>query len=198
MGRSKIRRAGGGPPPTARPFAPLVSPQATEGLLFEPLTDRADDARRLFSFAGAWAPPPSKGDVAWGASVRAEGDQKLIGALLLERKSAAGMLYGPVVILTPGASWDPIEIAARLLASLVAHATASGVETLFARPQGLDRVWVRFGFIPVPEADLPRAFKGRPGIGLFAWRGGTALWSTRKPQTENDPLTFSPLPRGER
>jgi hypothetical protein len=58
------------------------------------------------------------------------------------------------------------------------------VETLFARPQGVDRVWVRFGFIPVPEVDLPRAFKDRPGAGLFAWRGGTALWSTRKPPAD--------------
>jgi hypothetical protein len=96
---------------------------------------------------------------------------------------AAGMLYGPVVVLTAGAGWKPIEVAA----GLVAQATGSGVETLFARPQGLDRVWVRFGFIPVPAADLPPAFKGRPGTGLFAWRGGTALWSTRKPPGELSP-----------
>ncbi|MBI2152596.1 MAG: hypothetical protein HYV92_04940 [Candidatus Rokubacteria bacterium] len=166
--------------------------------MFEPLTERADEARRLFSYAGAWAPPPSKGEVAWGAFVGQEADRKLIGALLLERKGAAGILYGPVVVHTRGASSDPLEIAARLLAALVAQATGSGVETLFARPQGLDRVWVRFGFIPVPEADLPQAFKGRPGTGLFAWRGGTALWSTRKRQTENDPLTPPSPPQGAR
>jgi hypothetical protein len=39
-------------------------------------------------------------------------------------------------------------------------------------------VWVREGFIPVPEAELPRELQGRPGLGLFGWRGGTALWST--------------------
>ena len=44
-------------------------------------------------------------------------------------------------------------------------------------PGGLDRVWVRLGFIPVPEAELPEALRGRPGIGLFGWRGGSALWS---------------------
>jgi N-acetylglutamate synthase-like GNAT family acetyltransferase len=108
----------------------------------------------------------------------------MIAALLLEKKGAAGMLHGPVVVPTAEASWEPIEIAGRLLAALMPQATGSGVETLFARPQGLDRVWVRFGFIPVPEADLPRAFKGRPGSGLYAWRGGTALWSTRKPQAD--------------
>lgn len=198
MRRSRTRRAGGGPTPTAPPLAPLASPPATEGVAFEPLTERADEARRLFTYAGAWAPPPSKGEVAWGAFVGQEADRKLIGALLLERKGAAGILYGPVVVHTPGASSDPLEIAARLLAALVAQATGSGVETLFARPQGLDRVWVRFGFIPVPEADLPQAFKGRPGTGLFAWRGGTALWSTRKRQTENDPRTPPSPPQGAR
>jgi len=24
---------------------------------------------------------------------------------------------------------------------------------------------------------LPKALRGRPGVGLFGWRGGTALWS---------------------
>ncbi|MFZ1059865.1 MAG: hypothetical protein WAP47_11830, partial [Candidatus Rokuibacteriota bacterium] len=105
-----------------------------------------------------------------------------------------GMLHGPVVVPTAGASWEPVEMAARLLAALMPHATGTGIETLFARPQGLDRVWIRFGFIPVPEADLPRAFKGRPGSGLFAWRGGTALWSTRKPPGSEEDVA----PSGER
>ena len=60
------------------------------------------------------------------------------------------------------------------------HASASGVVTLFARPQSLDRVWVRFGFIPVPESTLPPDLAGRPGAGLYAWRGGTALWTLRE------------------
>ena len=187
MGRSKTPRAARVPAATARvrapaapPFTPLVSPPDPEGVVFESLTDRIDEARRLFSYVGAWAPPPAAGEVAWGAWV-GETERTLIGALLLEKKGAAGMLHGPVVVPTAGASWEPVEMAARLLAALMPHATGTGIETLFARPQGLDRVWIRFGFIPVPEADLPRAFKGRPGSGLFAWRGGTALWSTRKP-----------------
>lgn len=103
----------------------------------------------------------------------------MVGALLVERSGAAGMIHGPVVVEAA----DPLEVAAQLLDSALPHATAAGAETLFARPQGLDRLWVRFGFIPVPEADLPPAFKKRPGAGLFAWRGGSALWSSRKPDT---------------
>jgi hypothetical protein len=144
-------------------------------VLVEPLGP-PDELRRLFDFAGAWAPPPSPGEAAWGA--RLEG--RLIGGILLERRGAAGLLHGPVVVLGQEGG-DPLEIAARLVATLLSQA---GVETLFARPQGLDRVWVRFGFIPVPEADLPPALKGRPGSGLFAWRGGTALWSSRRREAE--------------
>jgi len=54
------------------------------------------------------------------------------------------------------------------------------VETIFTRPIGLDRVWVRLGFIPVPETTLPSALSGRAGAGLYAWRGGTALWTLRE------------------
>ncbi len=91
------------------------------------------------------------------------------------------MIHGPVVV----ESEEPLEVAARLLAAALPHVTAQRVETLFARPQGLDRVWVRFGFIPVPEADLPPPLKGRPGSGLYAWRGGSALWSARKLNTSD-------------
>jgi hypothetical protein len=45
-------------------------------------------------------------------------------------------------------------------------------------------VWVRFGFIPLPESSLPPALAGRPGVGLFAWRGGSALWSLRETVAE--------------
>jgi len=161
----------------------LVSPGAIEGVVLETLTERANEARRLFDYVGAWAPPPSKGELAWGARTGKDADQRLIGAVLLERKGAAGMVFGPVVVLAPeGPATDPVEIASLLIGTLLPQATALGVETLFARPQGLDRVWVRFGFIPVPEAELLSSFKGRPGAGLFAWRGGTALWSARKPE----------------
>jgi hypothetical protein len=80
---------------------------------------------------------------------------------------------------TTVAADDALEIAEQLVAAAIDLATARGVQTLFTRPQGLDRVWVRFGFIPVPEVGLPAGLRGRPGAGLFAYRGGSALWSLR-------------------
>jgi hypothetical protein len=75
---------------------------------------------------------------------------------------------------------NPIDVAAQLVAAALDHATALGARTIYVRPQGLDRVWVRFGFIPVPEVALPPALAGRPGVGLYAWRGGSALWTLRE------------------
>ena len=154
-----------------------------EGLDYRPLPAPGADARELFGFVGAWAPPASAVDVGWGAWNGPE----IVAALLLERAGAAAMLHGPVVMAPP--SFDPddiLEVAARLCADVLCHAQSRGIETVFTRPQGLDRVWVRAGFIPVPEASLPAALRGRPGLGLFAWRGGSALWSAagRSPARE--------------
>jgi hypothetical protein len=102
-----------------------------------------------------------------------------VGALAAERHQATAMLHGPVVMTEDGPD-DPLEAAGQLLAAALDHAGALGVATLYARPQGLDRVWVRFGFIPVPEVALPAALAGRPGAGLYAWRGGSALWTLRE------------------
>jgi hypothetical protein len=76
------------------------------------------------------------------------------------------------------AAAEAIDVAARLLADALEDAGTRGIDTVFTRPQGLDPVWVRLGFIPVPEVELPRGLRGRPGVGLFAWRGGSALWSS--------------------
>jgi len=103
---------------------------------------------------------------------------QMVAALLLERAGAAAMFHGPVVVAPP--SFEPedaIEVAARLVAEGLGYASGQGIETVFARPQGVDRVWVRAGFFPLPEASLPAPLQGRPGLGLFAWRGGSALWS---------------------
>ncbi len=182
MGRSKPSRAGTRAAPVPAPHPPAAS-RAPEGVRLGPLDGETEDARRLFSYAGAGMPAASPGEFGWGAWI-GEGSEgrRLIGAVLLESTGATGFVHGPVVVVDPGLPQEvePVEIAAHLLAALVPHATASGIDTLFARPQGLDRVWVRFGFIPVPEADLPAAFRRRPGTGLFAWRGGTALWSSRR------------------
>ena len=143
-------------------------------LTFRPLAEPGDEAQRLFGFVGAWAPPATDVATGWGAW---EGDT-LVGAALLERAEGAAMLHGPAITAPPGT--DPestLDAAADLAALALAWTEEAKVETLFARPQGLDRVWVRLGFIPVPEAELPEALRGRPGIGLFGWRGGSALWS---------------------
>jgi hypothetical protein len=174
----------------------LARSSAWEGLTYRPIgmPDRA--VRDLFGFVGAWAPPDSTVDFGWSGWA---GD-RLIGAVLLEKSGSAGMLHGPVVVAPgaaepggpPGALPSPagappgagdvpageaLEVAAQLLTETLAHAGTRGIDTLFTRPQGLDPVWVRLGFIPVPEVELPRGLRGRPGLGLFAWRGGTALWS---------------------
>ena len=145
-----------------------------EGLAYRPLASPGTDARELFAFVGAWAPPGPAVEMGWGAW---DGPQ-VVAALLLERAGASAMFHGPVVVAPP--SFEPddaLEVAARLCADGLADATARGVETVFTRPQGFDRAWIRAGFIPVPEASLPEGLRGRPGLGLFAWRGGTALWS---------------------
>ena len=144
------------------------------GLAFRPLDDPGREARGLFGFVGAWAPPAADVAAGWGAW---EGET-LVGAALLERAGGAAMLHGPAISAPPGADAEPaLDAAAGLVALALASMEATKAETIFARPQGLDRVWVRLGFIPVPEAELPEPLRGRPGVGLFGWRGGSALWS---------------------
>jgi hypothetical protein len=157
-----------------------------EGLAYRPLPAPWAEAGELFRFAGAWVPPGSELEAGWGAW---EGTV-LVAALLVERGGGAVFLHGPVVVAPP--AFEPegaVETAARLVALALEHAESRGVETVFTRPQGLDRVWVRAGFIPVPEVALPPALRGRPGAGLFAWRGGSALWSAagRGPTRESRP-----------
>jgi hypothetical protein len=145
-------------------------------LAYRPLTAPWEAALELFRFAGAWAPPPEDVVAGWGAW----DPERLLGALLMERAGAAAMLHGPVVVAPPDMpAEDVLAVAGDLTAGALTHAGSVGIETIFARPQSLDRVWVRAGFIPLPEAELPRALRGRPGLGLFGWRGGTALWSGR-------------------
>ena len=168
--------------PSSRPsLASATVPRVWQGVGYRPLPDVAA-ARPLFDFA---AVPWPDGDIAfgWGAW-RATGTaapqgaaERLVGAVVAETNGRATMLHGPVVIDDDGA----VEIAAQLVAVVLDHAAAAGAETIFTRPQGLDRVWVRFGFIPVPESTLPRGLAGRPGSGLYAWRGGSALWTFREP-----------------
>jgi N-acetylglutamate synthase-like GNAT family acetyltransferase len=105
-----------------------------------------------------------------------------MGGLVAERDGDAAMIAGPVVVAdaTAAVGVDGLEVAAQLVAAALDHARALGIRTVYARPQGLDRIWVRFGFIPLPESTLPPGLAGRPGAGLFAWRGGSALWTLRE------------------
>jgi hypothetical protein len=152
----------------------LVRSKDWDSLDFRALAEPGRDAREIFGFVGAWAPPVADVATGWGAW----NGETLVGAVLLERAGGAAMLHGPVITVPPGADPEPaVDAAADLVSRALASTEAEKIETIFARPQGLDRVWVRLGFIPVPEAELPEALRGRPGIGLFGWRGGSALWS---------------------
>ena len=128
---------------------------------------------------------------AWGAFAPAPGGETLMGALVAERAATTAMLYLVVGrVERPGRETseiqnkdivaNPLEIAAQLVAAAIDHACALGVKTIYARPQGLDRVWIRYGFMPVPEVALPAALAGRAGVGLYAWRGNSALWTLRE------------------
>ncbi len=154
------------------------------GLAFRPLPAPWTEARALFRFVGAWAPPDPGVEGAWGASDGAA----LVAAAFLERAERAAFLHGPAVVAP--ADFEPddaVETAARLVSSVLEHAQERGIETVFTRPQALERVWVRAGFVPVPEASLPSPLRGRPGTGLFAWRGGSAVWSGAGRGTTREP-----------
>ena len=186
--RSSSGRAGGRrpaapgstpPPDEASPAPSLASatlPRVWQDVGYRPLADVAR-ARALFDFAAVSWPEPVA--FAWGAFLADAGGERLIGALAAERHATTAMVFGPVIDSRETIP-DPLETASQLVAAAIDHATALGAATLYTRPQGLDRVWVRFGFIPVPEVALPPSLAGRPGAGLYAWRGGSALWSLRE------------------
>jgi len=152
----------------------LARSNAWRELQYRALATPWDPALELFRFAGAWAPSREQIEWAWGAW----DGERLSAALLIERTDASAMVHGPVVVAPSEASPESaLEAASEMLAAVLQHAADQGIDTVFTRPQGLDRIWVRHGFIPVPEAELPAGLRGRPGVGLFGWRGGTALWS---------------------
>jgi hypothetical protein len=152
-----------------------VRPRIWQALDLRPLAD-ATQARPLFDFAAMPCPEPAAVAFGWGA-VSADG--ALVAALVAERAGRAVLLHGPIVKFDGAVPFDPLDLASQLVAAALEHATALGADTAFTRPHGLDRVWIRFGFIPVPESALPAAFAGREGVGLYGWRGGSALWSFR-------------------
>lgn len=145
--------------------------RAWQGLVLRPLEDPGE-ARSLFDFAAFPWPPTGNPLLAWGAF---EPAGALGGAVVAETPGRVALLHGPVVVTER----EALELANQLIGAIVDHVTAAGAHTIFARPQGLDRLWVRFGFIPVPEGTLPAALTSRGSDGLYAWRGGSAVWSLR-------------------
>jgi hypothetical protein len=192
LGRSRSRRATPdlqpSSPETGRPsalsLASATLPRVWQGIGYRPLPDAAA-ARPLFDFAAVSWPPAPDIELAWGAFTAGARGETLVGALVGERSRTDALLHGPVVRTDSAAPDDPLEVAAQLVGATLDHATALGVITLFARPGGLDRVWVRFGFVPVPEVTLPGPLSGRPGVGFYAWRGGSALWTLREARPNN-------------
>jgi hypothetical protein len=146
--------------------APIVpEPRIWQGVVYRPCQGGAPAVRQLFQFAGAFVPDPEPEEIAW----EAQAGDRIVGGVLCERRGVHGFVHGPVVVDPPEGA-EPIEVAAQLVAPLVDAARALPLDSLFTRPQGLDRVWVRLGFVPMPEAFLPAALRGRPGSGLHVWR----------------------------
>lgn len=154
-----------GSPPAAAPAPGPPERRAWQGVTYRPCQDGGAAVRQLFQFAGAFAPLPDPDQVAWEAEV----DGRIVGGVLCERQGAHAFLHGPVVVDPPSGT-DPVEVAAQLVVPLIDLARTLPLDALYARPHGLDRVWVRLGFVPMPEAFLPAALRGRPGTGLYAWR----------------------------
>ncbi|MBI1848411.1 MAG: hypothetical protein HYR86_15750 [Candidatus Rokubacteria bacterium] len=167
-------RPGAGQDP-APSLAAATLPRVWQGIGYRPLPDAAE-AHPLFDYAAVPWPADRPLVLAWGAHEPVAAGERLMGAVVAERSGDAMMLHGPVVV----AERDPLEVASQLVAAVLDHATAAGALTVFARPEALDRIWVRHGFIPVPESTLPEPFAGRGAVGLYAWRGGSALWTLRE------------------
>jgi len=176
-----MRRSTRRPVPPAAESAPILQePRVWQGVVYQPCQGGAPAVRQLFQFAGAFVPDAHPGEIAWEARA---GD-RIVGGVLCERRDVHGFIHGPVVVDPPEGA-EPIEVAAQLVAPLVDAARTLPLDSLFTRPQGLDRVWVRLGFVPMPEAFLPAALRGRPGSGLHVWRRpGTYAVPVPDPEAE--------------
>jgi len=165
--------------PAAEPAPSTLEPRTWQGILYRPCQAGAGAVRTLFQYAGAFVPVPRPDELAW----EAEAGERLVGGAVVERQGAHGMIHGPVVVEPPEGT-ESLEVAAQLVAALITEATAAGLDSVYARPQGLDRVWVRTGFVPMPEASLPDSLRGRPGTGLHVWRRpGSYVLATPEPGT---------------
>jgi hypothetical protein len=150
----------------------LARSNGGDGVRYDKLSTPWDDPLSLFSFAGAWAPGAAGLVAGWGAW----DGERLSGALLGERAGTAVMLHGPVVVTPPGSPPEAaVEVAGRLVADALEQAQADGIDTVYTRPRGS----TASGALRLHPGSRGRAAEDlrKPGVGLFGWRGGTALWS---------------------
>src|SRR5262245_17787812 len=143
--------------PAAGPAPNVPEPRVWQGVVYRPCQAGALAVRQLFQFAGAFAPELGPDEIAWEGRA---GD-RMVGGVLCERRGAHGFIHGPVVVDPPSGA-EPIEVAAQLVSPIVDSAGAIPLDSVFTRPQGLDRVWVRLGVVRIPEAVLPGGLRGRP------------------------------------
>src|SRR5262245_23591246 len=97
MSRSARRPPG---PPGAAPVRSTPqdpAPRVWQGVQYRPSQTGAAEVRRLFDFAGAWAPPAAPNDLAWEALA----EERTVGGILVERHGAQGFIHGPVVVEPP-------------------------------------------------------------------------------------------------
>src|SRR5439155_20106977 len=161
--------------PEAEPAPSTLEPRTWQGILYRPCQGGAGAVRRLFQYAGAFTPVLRPEELAWEAEV----GERLVGGAVVERQGAHGMIHGPVVVEPPEGT-EPLEVAAQLVAALIAEATAAGLDSIYARPPGPDRVWVRAGFVPCPKRPCRTGSEAAPAPDSMSG-GGQAPMSSRPP-----------------
>ncbi len=168
-------------PPAAEPAPVVLEPRVWQGVVYQPCQSGASEVRQLFHFAGAFAPDLEPGEIAWEA--RADG--RLVGGRALRAARRAR------VHPRPGGRGSSDRAPSRSRSPRSSSRPSSTRRApfrstpLFTRPQGLDRVWVRLGFVPMPQAFLPETLRGRPGSGLHVWRRpGTYAVPVADPEAE--------------
>ena len=121
----------------------------------------------------------------------------------MERAGATAMLHGPVVVAPPGTpAEDVLGVAAELVAAGAGpRRPRRRRHHLRAAPEPRPRLGPQRLHPGSRGGAAARAAAGGPALGLFGWRGGTALWSTAGAAAPAPPSpaasTDRPSPRDE-